>query len=177
MTEEGGASDGEEFIVEKIMAKRVRNGKVEYMLKWKGYSDDDNTWEPKENLECAELINEFEATETERKKRHAQKVVDSASTTKKKRDDDRPRGFDRGLEADRILGATDGNGELCFLIKWKNTEEADIVPARLANVRCPQVVIKFYEDRLTWSSPHAPPAKSTAASDGAPATTTTIKDD
>ena len=40
----------EEYVVEKIIKKRIKNGKTEYYLKWVGYSDDDNTWEPKENL-------------------------------------------------------------------------------------------------------------------------------
>jgi len=155
----------EEFVVEKILEKRIVAGKTEYLLKWKGYGPEDNTWEPVENLGCPELIEEFEKnwkanekpkgakkrpSEPDKSDHKENKSNKKAKVPAKEVTRAEQTGFDRGLQADKIIGATDSSGELMFLMKWKDTDEADLVPARQANVKCPQVVISFYEERLTW---------------------------
>uniref|UniRef100_A0A2K5XDQ4 Chromo domain-containing protein n=1 Tax=Mandrillus leucophaeus TaxID=9568 RepID=A0A2K5XDQ4_MANLE len=146
----------EEYVVEKVLDRRVVKGKVEYLLKWKGFSDEDNTWEPEENLDCPDLIAEFLQSQKTGGKRKAdsdsEDKGEESKPKKKKEESEKPRGFARGLEPERIIGATDSSGELMFLMKWKNSDEADLVPAKEANVKCPQVVISFYEERLTWHS-------------------------
>lgn len=77
------------------------------------------------------------------------------SAEKKKRVDkksrlteiDKARGFDRGLELDEIVGATDYTGELMFLVRWENCNELDLIAAIEVNEKSPQNVIQFYEKR------------------------------
>ena len=52
--------------VEKIVAKRKRQGRIEFLVKWRGYNSDENSWEPKENLAgCADAIRKFNRYEKE----------------------------------------------------------------------------------------------------------------
>jgi len=153
----------EEYVVEKIIECRMKNGAKEYLLKWIGYDDKDNTWEPESNLDCPSLIKAFEADraakEAEKNKKRkttGTPTPDLKAAKKGKADEKKLHGFDRGLEPEKIIGATNSSGALMFLMKWVGTDEADLVPAKQANVKCPQVVIKFYEERLSWTSPNVP---------------------
>lgn len=307
----------EEYVVEKILKKKSTGGKVLYYLKWKGYPDSENTWEPPENLDCPELIEKFEAGLKEKRKPAASKAkpgpanrksstVMTKTTPRKKRpasesyveepvlisdsddssgrittkrtskvktttkraqqvkkarsasedddgdDDNRSndsrdheefpkksslasddesllgrrksplntkidkerdlekasnsstvsslgsltrtrretivrnaspgsdiekveknsddettsdentltsgekqdnaddRVLENGLEPEKIIGATEISDELYFLIKWRNQNKADLISARVAKIACPQTVISFFEERLTW---------------------------
>jgi hypothetical protein len=54
------------YEVEAILAERTAKGKPEFLIKWQGYRDEDNTWEPLINL--AGLEEKIAAFRTEREK-------------------------------------------------------------------------------------------------------------
>lgn len=242
----------EEYIVEKVVDKKeLDDGQVLYLLKWQGYEDSENTWEPVENITSKALIAEFEKTakakednkmparksmrksfvsegnkmepvaeenkeisvgdekkkeenarekndgpsgkkheetpvenrkkkeeavgkkieepsgkrneealdknneEPPRRKRKTEEIDTDNEMKKKMKGNNvgiQPVGFARGLPPEDIVGATELNGKLMFLVKWVGSEEASLVPAVEANTKCPQLVIQFYEARLTWKT-------------------------
>ena len=95
------------------------------------------------NLDCDELITEFEKEHSSRgasavneppKKKRSQKKQNNGL------DSSELIGFERGFEAEEIIGATDLDGQIMFNIKWKGADILDWVPSKEANVKCPQVV-------------------------------------
>ncbi|KAM9036232.1 M-phase phosphoprotein 8 isoform 2-T3 [Sarcophilus harrisii] len=58
----GESEEDEEdvFEVEKILDVKTEAGKILYKVRWKGYTSDDDTWEPEVHLEdCKEVLLEF----------------------------------------------------------------------------------------------------------------------
>ncbi|XP_041640326.1 E3 SUMO-protein ligase CBX4-like [Cheilinus undulatus] len=51
------------FAVESIEKKRSRKGRIEYLVKWRGWSPKYNTWEPEENILDPRLLDAFQDRE------------------------------------------------------------------------------------------------------------------
>ncbi|KAM4032927.1 E3 SUMO-protein ligase CBX4 [Anomaloglossus baeobatrachus] len=51
------------FAVESIEKRRIRKGRVEYLVKWRGWSSKYNTWEPEENILDPRLLVAFQNRE------------------------------------------------------------------------------------------------------------------
>lgn len=194
-------------------------------MKWEGFDDSHNTWEPKENMNCPTLVTIYEGQQGYHKKHQEtgkkvagkeEKAVMKKKEVEVKDEKNVPRkyngklaqqesrqvlmsfihifftlaiinedvattsmlfknpwkkrklsfdaspiapeksqiknGFGRGLEPEKIVGATKMNGELQLLIKWKYSDLGDLVLAREANKKCPAKVIEFYESRMSFKN-------------------------
>ena len=46
--------------MEEVLDSQLKRGKLEYLVKWSGYTNDHNTWKPELNLaNSKEVINKF----------------------------------------------------------------------------------------------------------------------
>lgn len=83
--------DEETFEVEHILSKKIDiSGQVSYLIKWKGYPDDKNTWEPEENCSCDTKIRSFEQT------------IEQVQRKRNKINDQHPKGLTNGISSNHV---------------------------------------------------------------------------
>lgn len=117
-----------EYEVERILKKRYYKGVLQYKIKWMGYGQEYDTWEPDTNLDCRGIINEFELALLQVKTEKLEVPNDDGQDSSKWQSANScqgpinpPRqlkGFDKGLEAKQIIGLIEINGRLQFLMQW-----------------------------------------------------------
>lgn len=58
----------------------------------------------------------------------------------------KPRGYDRQLPVDKIVGAAvHPSGERMYLVKWQFCDEFDMVPGNLVKEKSPEALLTFFQ--------------------------------
>ncbi|KAL1802512.1 hypothetical protein DCAR_0934071 [Daucus carota subsp. sativus] len=74
------------FEIEHIRRKRVKKGEVQYLVKWRGWPESANTWEPVEHLEAVpDVVDAFEQRQSGKHKSSKRKGRPGGSTSQAKR--------------------------------------------------------------------------------------------
>jgi hypothetical protein len=50
------SSDGDLYYVDRILAEKHEDGSTYYLILWDGYTEDESTWEPPQNIMDKELL-------------------------------------------------------------------------------------------------------------------------
>ncbi|GES76716.1 cysteine proteinase [Rhizophagus clarus] len=195
--EEKENSDSEdEYVVEKIIDHRKIKGVTQYYLKWKGYPDDENTWENESDVFAKELIEKYWKRENEKSKKKPVESPEESSEEDSKRNSKennkkieqvkkkqtiitnnqvniRKRKFSDSFneepdfsllenfpppsltnweeEVDDVetVEKNSKDSGLLIYLNWKNGHRTRH-PASVANLMCPQKIIRFYEEHLKF---------------------------
>ena len=122
----------------RLMSKREKDGKLQYLVKWTGYSIDESTWEPLKNLTgpaVKDMVKKmdaklFEAALKARKrksaaatssggKRKAQSASGGKSKAKKQRRKTGKSSDGGGVyEVEKIIKRRRQHGQFEYLVKW-----------------------------------------------------------
>jgi len=56
-------ADAQEHVIERIVERRVRDGRTQYRVRWSGYDVADDTWETEDAVSDTLALDAFEASE------------------------------------------------------------------------------------------------------------------
>lgn len=121
---------------------------MSYFIKWKGYSNAENTWEPEINLvDCKASLDDFE-------KSRADNILGNKKMFKLK--------YYAYFQMQQLffiiyiiflLGAKIENGKLSYLIQMKDSRTAEVVEASEVKKKWPSKLIGYLQKRMNWEKP------------------------
>lgn len=111
------------YTAEKILLKRVRKGKVEYFIKWKGWAAKFNTWEPERHILDKLLIDDF--NNRNRKQQKSKPSVRSNATKQQTTRKTRQSSASVAPRTRRVLSSSSSDISTSAIISPETNDEND----------------------------------------------------
>jgi hypothetical protein len=125
------SSDEREFTVEAIVDRRVLKGRIQYLVKWEGYSAASNTWEDEDACDnCQDVIARFH--EELHRRQEAEKA---------------PR--EEHFRPTAIVGHTKDNGAIYFELRGSDGKNR-IISLQYAKKHCITLLLDYLESRTAF---------------------------
>ncbi|EAY20210.1 hypothetical protein TVAG_021570 [Trichomonas vaginalis G3] len=158
--EEEEDAEEEIYEVEKIVDhKKQKDGTYVYYIKWKGYTDEDNTWEPEANLFSKQMIEGYwkeynskhpEAANATPKEKEKPKHTKSTPKEPKRSNLSKSPAKDlsrAGLQ--EIKGIIKRNGQIYFYCIYNNQEK--LINNQEMKNKFSAELLNFYEKNIVFS--------------------------
>lgn len=127
------AVDNTEYEVEQIVGHRIERKKNLFLIRWKGFEPEQDTWEPEATLACPDLLKEYMEA-------HSSDMAPvKVKKTPKKRVSASEKDYEvRAVLAKRVLG-----GVVQYQVRWKNYGSASDSWEKETNLNCAELIAKF----------------------------------
>ena len=164
--------DEEEYVVEKILDKRIYKNQTQYLIKWDGYPENQSTWEPKDNLNNAKLwVNKFEKMRLKTLGYSKEKAVSELGNNNNiyfvEEREKAEIAISKSLEENimeaqvnndnpiKICSAEIIDKDLCFLVEWEVRSdgikpESSFLYNNFIKEFYPLLLIEFYETKVKF---------------------------
>lgn len=115
------------------------------MVKWSGYTASENTWEPETSFLDERVLHEYQ----EKQQKQAGVVKDKPVQMKTLSE---CRVLIKSLEVEKVVKVNiTYSYDLMATIKYAGVDKFAIISIEQAHEICPQLLIKYYEEKSVWS--------------------------
>ena len=162
------------YTVERVCDDRMRGGVRYFLVKWAGYSESENTWEPEENLRnCRHFIDDYLERKKSKSKKHKQthtrmksnqqqivtqlqyrddvgRPIPSVPRIDRVQSDSDTDSWESDNEIEDILGVKLVDGEILFDVQKHASRVRQMTKAELQRYHT-KIYLKFLEELLSKS--------------------------
>lgn len=143
---ENGATTPEVYEVDEIVGHRIERKRNIFLIRWKGYTESDDTWEPEQTLSCPELLEKYRADHPD-----AEFAAPKASKSKKtlaamspvEREAKKRELAEKDYEVKAIVAKRSVCGRTQYLVRWKGYGTASNTWETDQNLNCPDLIARF----------------------------------